>query len=98
MPTVDSKELVDEIIAGDGYFEDDPRCVKIVQYTNSYGPRPSYGLIYDGDDLFKYCASYYVRNPITIWEAKPKPRRRYEGPKLTIGAVLNFKKERKDEK
>lgn len=68
MPTIDDRALVDEIIAGEGYYKTDPLCKKIVQYTNAWGGT-AYGLIYEGmpDDL--YAESEYVRNPQTIWEA-----------------------------
>ena len=69
MATVNSKELVDEIIAGNGFYEDDPQVVKVVQYTNLVGGT-AFGLMWKGDDLGKYAASAYINNPKTIWEAK----------------------------
>lgn len=35
MATIDSKALIDQIIATDGYYEDDPRVYMIVEYTNA---------------------------------------------------------------
>jgi hypothetical protein len=69
MATVDSKHIVDEIIAGDGYYLDDPRVVKIVQYTTKWGGT-AYGLIYKGIRLNYYDASEFIINPVVIFEAK----------------------------
>lgn len=67
MATV-SKELADKLVKGDGYYADDTRVVRIVEYTNQWG-RQSYGLEYPRD-LGKYHASQYVINPKVYWEAK----------------------------
>lgn len=67
MPTINSKQLVDEIIARNGHYEDDPQVVKIVEYTNDWGGR-SYGLIYEQHDPNMYAPSPFVHNPKTIWE------------------------------
>lgn len=69
MATINSKEIVDEIIAGNGYYEDDPRVVKIVKYTNNFGGKLCYGLIYQSEDLDRYHASEYILSPETLWEA-----------------------------
>lgn len=63
MATIDSKEIVDDIIAGK-YPEDG--WVKIVQYNNMFGG-VAYGCITVHDDPDKYRASEFVRNPVTIW-------------------------------
>ena len=71
MATIDSKEVVDEIIAGDGYYladlSDDSRVVKIVRYTNAWGGI-SFGLIWEGQPLDLYRETQFVRNPTTLWE------------------------------
>jgi hypothetical protein len=68
MATIDSKEIVDRIIANNGrYDEDDPLVVMIVQYRNVFGSHPSYGLVYEGEPLDKYKASEYVRDPVCIF-------------------------------
>lgn len=69
MPTIDSKHLIDEIIANNGVYMDDPQIVKIVAYTNAWG-KTSYGLIYEGMRNDNYSETEYVRNPHTIWEFK----------------------------
>lgn len=37
MATIDSKQIIDEIIKRNGYYEDDPRVALIVEYINAYG-------------------------------------------------------------
>lgn len=73
MATVNSKKIVDEIIAGNGIYPGDewsPPCVKIVEYHCIYHDEPCYGLIYEGHNLNAYEESPFVRNPQTIWERK----------------------------
>ena len=65
MATIDSKEIIDDIIAGK-YPEDE--WVKIVKYTNAWGGQ-CYGCISKGMDLESYAPSEYVINPVTYWEA-----------------------------
>jgi len=68
MATV-SKELADKLAAQDGYYADDPRVLRIVEYTNAFGSGQSYGIEYEGQ-LGKYSPSEYVINPKVYWEAK----------------------------
>ncbi len=71
MPTINSKKIIDEIIAGDGYYPgDDVRVVKIVQYRNAFDGGLCYGVIYEGHPLDMYAETEFVRSPETIWEAK----------------------------
>jgi hypothetical protein len=63
-----SKELADQIIANGGYYADDPRVVRVVEYDNAFGGK-EYGIEYPFE-LGRYEASHYVRNPKVIWEAK----------------------------
>lgn len=68
MATV-SKDLADELVFGDGYYSDDPRVVRIVEYTNAWGGQ-SFGLEYEGQ-LGKYSESEYVQSPKVYWQAEP---------------------------
>lgn len=65
MPTV-SKDLADKLVASDGYYSDDPRVIRIVEYDNAWGGK-SYGLEYIGQ-LGRYSPSDFVRNPRVYWE------------------------------
>jgi hypothetical protein len=72
MTTVNSREVVDQVIADDGW--DEPgnphsmRCVKIVQYNNQFNGGIAYGLIWEGMDLMSYHNAPACHNPVTIWE------------------------------
>jgi len=66
MPTV-SKDLADKIIANDGYYFDDPRVHRIVEYTDM-GGKQAYGMEY-GHQVGKYAESVYIRNPKVYWQA-----------------------------
>jgi len=68
MATVDYK-LAMELIAKDGYYKDDPRVQKIVEYTNAWGGK-GYGVTWPDDNPDRYSASEFVIDPKTIWEAK----------------------------
>jgi len=67
MPTV-SKGLADVIVKRDGYYSNDPRVTRIVEYTNMAGLQ-AFGLEYE-HELGEYTESVYVRNPKVYWEAK----------------------------
>ncbi len=66
MATV-SKEMADKLVANNGYYADDARVYRIVEYTNAWGGE-SYGLEYEG--LGRYSPSEYIINPKVYWEAK----------------------------
>lgn len=67
MATVD-KFMADKIKDADGYYSDDPRVMRIVEYTNMAGTL-AYGIEY-GHQVGKYAESEFVRNPCIYWEAK----------------------------
>lgn len=68
MATV-SKDLADKIAANDGYYSDDPRVLRIIEYENAFDSRKAYGIEYEGQ-VGKYRPSDFVINPKTYWEAK----------------------------
>lgn len=67
MATV-TKDLADKIKNADGYYLDDPRVMRIVEYTDM-GGKLAYGIEY-GHQVGKYVESAYVRSPRVYWEAK----------------------------
>jgi hypothetical protein len=69
MATINSIEMVEDIIANNGYYEGDPRVVRIVRYNNQFNGAKAYGLIYAGDDPDRYHKSPACINPETIWDA-----------------------------
>jgi predicted AlkP superfamily phosphohydrolase/phosphomutase len=73
MATVNSREIVDAIIKGNGYYPGDredgnPRVIRIVQYQNQFNGGIAYGLIYEMEPLDKYHSAGAVHNPKTIWD------------------------------
>lgn len=66
MATV-SKHRADKLIALDGYYADNPRVLRIVEYDNAWGG-VGYGLEY-AYNLGRYSPSEFVRNPRIYWEA-----------------------------
>ena len=70
MATIDNKQIIDDIIAANGYYEDDPRVAKIVEYTNFAG-NITWGVTWSNQiDQDKYLIiSEFVRGPKLIWEA-----------------------------
>jgi hypothetical protein len=70
MATVDSREIVDAIIKGNGIYQGDPRVVRIVEYNNMFDGRIAYGLIYAGEDLNRYFVPQ-CRNAHSIWDYEP---------------------------
>lgn len=79
MATIDSKPFIDNIIQHNGYYNgddnnemgDNPRCIKIVEYTNAWG-NLAWGTIFEGErNPNRYdVASEYIQSPKTIWEYK----------------------------
>lgn len=68
MPSVDSKELVDELIANDGYYSTDPRAHQISQYTNDWGGT-TYHLAYSKDDVIGLYTSPFCHDIKVLWKA-----------------------------
>lgn len=72
MATVNSRDLINQIIKNNGRYGDDPIVVKIVQYTNAWGGT-AYGVIHQGESLDMYAPTDYVLNPTTLWELPSSP-------------------------
>ncbi len=66
MPTVNSKELVDQIITNEGHYEDDPIVLAIHQYTNDWGG-VSYHLAYSNNELISLFSSPCCHDIIRLW-------------------------------
>lgn len=71
MATIDSKAIIDDIIAGK-YDDDADLVVKIVQYTNAWGGI-AYGCVYRSEARDPYYGNRYeietafINNPVVIW-------------------------------
>lgn len=73
MATINSRAIVDEIIAGDGVYDDDEPVLKIVQYNNIFDGALAYGLVYrsDGAGAYnRYETGGACLNPVVIFERK----------------------------
>jgi hypothetical protein len=66
MATV-SKALADTLVANNGSYADDPRVMRIVEYTNAWG-KLAYGIEYEWE-VGRYHESEYVHAPRVYWEA-----------------------------
>jgi hypothetical protein len=68
MPSIDSKDIIDKIIANNGHYSDDPRAFAIHQYTTRWGGQ-CYHVAYSQrelDRLFDYDSA--AINPVLIWD------------------------------
>lgn len=80
MSTVD-KAFANNIIRHNGYYEgrsdnslgDNPRCDRIIRYTNAWG-KDAYGLLFEGQ-ANKYTESLYVISPEIYWQYSPDGER-----------------------
>ena len=68
MATV-NKQIAEEIIANEGFYEDDPRVVKVVAYDNQFDGKTAYALIYQHEDYMRYEKSDACHNVRILWEA-----------------------------
>lgn len=70
MATIDSKHIIDALIANDGYYEDDPQAHMIVEYINGFGAK-TWGVTWSNepkDRQERYLIeSQFVRHPKVIW-------------------------------
>ena len=69
MATIDDKNLIDKLIANNGFFEDDPQVALIVEYTNAWG-NIAWGVTWSNQPAQdRYLQeSEFVRNPRIIWQ------------------------------
>jgi hypothetical protein len=70
MATITNRAIIDHLIAHNGEYHGDPPVVKIVEYESGFGGRVSWGIVYEGENPFRYAASAYVRNPRVIFERR----------------------------
>lgn len=69
MTTV-SHEIAYEVIAGHGYYEDDPRVLYVLRYTNQFNGGDAYKLIYSEEHLERcYAPDSAMIAPVVIWKA-----------------------------
>jgi len=70
MGTFVNKQLVDDLIANDGRYHDDPLVVRIVEYENMAG-ETCWGVVYVNEPITTWLRydvpTQYVRNPRVIF-------------------------------
>lgn len=72
MATMDSADLIQQLIAGNGRIDpeeapDNPWATKIVEYTNVSG-RQTWGVVFEGENQNRYEEETpFVRHPRVIW-------------------------------
>ncbi len=71
MPTIGSKDIIDAIIAKDGYYEDDPRVLVVHSYDTVEG-NEVYHIAYTPDEIHSLYNSAFVRNLKVLWTAADK--------------------------
>jgi hypothetical protein len=75
MATIDNKNIIDELIKNNGYYEDDPQAYQIVEYINAYG-NTTWGVTWINEVMqrrHRYeLETPYVRSPKVIWKAYKK--------------------------
>lgn len=71
MSTIDSKNIIDELIAKNGYYYDDPRVYMIVEYVNA-GGNITWGITYVNErEKLRYLNGEppYINKPKVIWKS-----------------------------
>lgn len=70
MATIDNKDMIDRMIANNGFYEDDAQVEQIVEYTNAYG-NVTWGVTWSNEHESRKrryeLPTFYVRNPRVIW-------------------------------
>lgn len=69
MPTFTSKQVIDELIVNEGYYETDPRAKAIYEYIHDSG-QTVWAVDYDGHELERLFESPYVIKFKCIWPVK----------------------------
>lgn len=72
MASINSRDIVNEIIAADGFYFDDERVIKIVQYNNMFDGGLTYGLVYASDgkaSYDRYEDGGACIDAVVLWEA-----------------------------
>lgn len=66
MARIQSKEIIDQMIASAGKYEDDPAALAIFEFETTKGVT-SWSVCYNGIDVASVLSSPHVRNPRLLW-------------------------------
>lgn len=72
MASINSREMVDKIIANNGRYSSDPQVVEILEYENIFDGKITYKLIYKRDDAAYIRKNLVCRSMKSIWKAVAK--------------------------
>jgi hypothetical protein len=66
MPSFDSKEIIDQLLANDGCYEDDPQAIQVAKYENASGGT-TYHVAYRESEIIDLFVSPFVGNVEVLW-------------------------------
>jgi hypothetical protein len=66
MATVDSKKIIDEMLASDGVYPGDPQAFAIYEYTNDWG-KVAWSVCYNKAAAYSFETSPHVHNVRLLW-------------------------------
>lgn len=69
MPSVNSKKLIDELIAKNGFYSDDPQALQISSYQNAWGDI-TYHIAYTPEELHSLITSPFCTDIKVLWRRK----------------------------
>ena len=73
MSTIGDKPFINELIAGDGYYEGDPRVAQIVEYENAWG-NITWGVTWCNESAKSQkryeIPTEYIHDPKVIWKCQ----------------------------
>lgn len=73
MATIDSKDIIDNIIANKGFYEGDPQVYMIVEYINAYGNK-TWGVTWCNEQKQRKTRyleeSQFINKPKVIWHSE----------------------------
>jgi len=75
MPTIDSEQLIKQLILGDGMYDGDPQCLSIHSYINSWDNQ-TYHVSYYPEHETALFTSPYCNDIKTLWDVRRIPQRR----------------------
>lgn len=70
MSTIDSKQVITQIMDNNGYYQDDPRVYQIVKYVNASG-NITWGVTWENEpEVARHRYEYptdFILDPTVIW-------------------------------
>jgi hypothetical protein len=67
MPTIDSEEIIKDLLKNNGCYYDDPQAFVISQYRNCFDDRIAFHIAYDSGDHNSLLISPHCKEVKTLW-------------------------------